>query len=176
MWTGGLSAPASLYVHAERPLISENATSTILHELVHTAFSIRGAQGADWIAEGLAEYYSLELLKRGGAISARRHATAISEQANWAEEADALCASASTGATTALAVTIFRGLNQEIRDKTGGAKNLDDLLLEVVALQAPVKLSKLRKIAAELIGESSDALHSDKLPGCPKIAPGNNSN
>jgi hypothetical protein len=176
MWRGGLSAPASLYIHAERPLISENATSTLLHELFHTASSIRGSQGADWIAEGLAEYYSLELLERGGAISARRYARAVAEQASWAEKADTLCASVSTGAATALAVTVFRALDKEIRDKTAGVKDLDDLLLEVAALQVRVDIPKLKSIAAELIGESSDVLHSDKLPGCPKMAPGNNGN
>jgi hypothetical protein len=175
MWKGGLSAPASLYIHAGRPLISENATSTLLHELVHTALSIRGSRGADWIAEGLAEYYSLEMLKRGGAISARRYATAISDQASWAEKAAVLCTSASTGATTALAVTVLRALDEEIRDKTAGEKNLDDLLLEVAALQVPVDVPTLRSIATELTGASSDVLHSDKLPGCPKMAPGDSS-
>jgi predicted metalloprotease with PDZ domain len=176
MWRGGLSAPASIYIHKDRPLISENATSTLLHEVVHTAMSIRTNEGSDWIAEGLAEYYSLQLLKRGSAISARRYASAVSEQADWAGQADALCGTTSTGATTALAVTVFHALDQEIRDRTAGASNLDELLRQLVAADHPIDVTRLSDIAAEIIGEPSDALHIDKLPGCSKIRPGNRSN
>ena len=172
MWRGGLSAPASLYVHADRPLISENATSPLMHEVVHTALSIRTSEGADWIAEGLAEYYSLELLKRGGAISARRYGIAIAEQADWARQAKFLCGAASTGATTALAVTVLQALNKEITDKTGGASNLDQLLLRVLESRDSIDVAKLRAFAADIIGAASDVLHIDRLPGCPKMTPG----
>jgi len=170
MWRGGLSAPASIYVHAHRPLISENATSTLLHELMHTAASMEAKPGADWIVEGFAEFYSLELLKRGGAISARRYAKAILEQANWSKQADTLCATASTGATTALAVTILGALDREIRDKTAGNSTLDDLLRRLLTVKDPIDHATLATNAAELIGQPSDALHIDNLPGCPKIA------
>lgn len=172
MWRGGLSAPASLYLHADRPLISENATSPLLHEVVHTALSIRADEGADWIAEGLAEFYSLELLKRGGAISARRYKIAIAEQADWARQAKFLCGAASSGATTALAVTVLHALNEEIRDQTGGASNLDQLLLRVLESRDSIDVAKLQTFAADIIGAPSDVLHIDRLPGCPKMTPG----
>ncbi|MEM9058068.1 MAG: hypothetical protein AAGD86_11350 [Pseudomonadota bacterium] len=60
LWRGGLSGPASVYLHADRPLISENGTSTLLHELVHVACGWRAAPGDDWIVEGVAEYYAIE--------------------------------------------------------------------------------------------------------------------
>src|SRR5690606_21947056 len=66
MWRGALSAPQSLYLHAERPLISENGTSTLLHEVVHVGLGVGAGHGADWVVEGLAEYYSLEMLRRSG--------------------------------------------------------------------------------------------------------------
>ena len=37
MWRGGLSGFQSLYIHQGRPLVSENGTSTLLHELAHVA-------------------------------------------------------------------------------------------------------------------------------------------
>lgn len=175
MWRGGLSAPASLYVHADRPLISENATSPLMHEVVHTALSIRTNEGSDWIAEGLAEYYSLELLERGGAISTRRYGIAIADQADWARQADTLCGATSTGATTALAVTVFHALNKEIKDRTGGASDLDELLRQLLVSRDPIDVAKLKAVAADIIGSPSDVLHIDKLPGCPKITPGNHS-
>ena len=52
MWRGGLSAPGSLFVHSQLPLISENRTSTLLHELVHIAMGIHGDDTSDWIVEG----------------------------------------------------------------------------------------------------------------------------
>ncbi|MBT8090209.1 MAG: hypothetical protein KJO01_08375 [Gammaproteobacteria bacterium] len=175
MWRGGLSAPASLYVHADRPLISENGTSPLMHEVVHTALSIRSEDDADWITEGLAEYYGLELLKRGGAISARRHRIALAEQAKWATEADSLCGTRSTGATTALAVGVFDALNQEIHDKTGGAGDLDELLRQLLLNKAPIGVSRLQALAADIIGAPSDVLHIDKLPGCPRMTSGKHS-
>ncbi len=171
MWRGGLSAPASLFVHAELPLISENATSPLLHEVMHTALSTHASKYADWIIEGFAEYYSLELLRRGGAISDRRYAAAIAAQANWSKQAGALCAASSTGPTTALAVTVLHALNEEIVTKTRGANSLDDVLRKVASSPNPIDLATLSGIAAELIGTASDALHIDKLPGCSKIAP-----
>ena len=74
MWRGGLSAPASLFIHADRPMISENATSSLLHEVMHTTMPVDSRDGYDWITEGLAEYYSIELLRRGRAITEERAA------------------------------------------------------------------------------------------------------
>lgn len=175
MWRGGLSAPASLFIHSDRPMISENGTSPLLHEVLHTALPIRAGKDSDWIVEGLAEYYGIELLRAGNAISARRHRIAIAEQADWSRKAVRLCGKTSTGATTALAVTTLHALNQEILDKTAGDSNLDDLLRYLIMQGSTVNFQKLAHAAAEIIGEPSDALHSDKLPGCPKMVPGEQS-
>ena len=167
MWRGGLSAPASFFLHASRPLISENGTSSLLHEVMHTALGLRPLPNHDWIVEGLAEYYSIELLRRGKAITARRATTAFERQAEWADQADTLCAVHSTGASTALAVTLLRNLNEEIATKTDGESSLDTLL--PVLANNTVDLAKLRAAVEDLIGSSPDALHSDNLPGCRTI-------
>ncbi len=167
MWRGGLSAPASFYIHAERPLISENATSALLHEVMHTALSVRPAPGFDWIAEGLAEYYSIELLRRGRAITDERAATAFTEQAAWARKAKSLCGDVSTGARTALAVTKFAALDRELARISGGDVRLDDLLPSIAG--SAVDLDMLTREAARLAGATPDALHIDKLPGCRKM-------
>jgi hypothetical protein len=175
MWRGGLSAPASLFIHSGRPMISENGTSPLLHEVMHTALPIQSGEDSDWIVEGLAEYYGIELLRAGNAISARRHRIAVAEQANWGKKATSLCGKTSTGASTALAVTILHALNQEILDGTSGESNLDDLLRKLILQGTAVSLRELSHAAAEIIGAPSDVLHSDKLPGCPKMAPGEQS-
>ena len=167
MWRGGLSAPASFFLHASRPLISENATSSLLHEVMHTALGIRPRPGHDWIVEGLAEYYSIELLRRGKAITARRAAKAFERQATWADQADTLCGEHSTGASTALAVTLFRDLNKEIVATSDGEISLDDLL--PVLADNTVDLGTLVAAVEDLTGATPDTLHSDNLPGCRTI-------
>ena len=128
MWRGALSGPSSLFVHADRPLISGNGTSTFIHELVHVAMRARSAVAADWIVEGLAEYYSLEVLRRSGAISQSRYAKAHARLAEWAKQADSLAGVRSQGAVTARAVGVMRSLDAEIRRLRGGKAGLDDVV------------------------------------------------
>ena len=173
MWRGGLSAPRSLYVHADRPLISENATSTLLHEVMHLSLALSAGDGYDWIVEGLAEYYSLELLNRSGSISDSRYALARADLADWATRATTLCRQSSTGATTALAVGILSALDREIRDLSDGNASLDDLVRELTALGPEIGLADLTDIAERIAGTKPDVLHIDNLPGCRNITTNN---
>ena len=166
MWRGGLSAPRSLFIHADRPLISENATSTLLHEVVHVILGIRAKEGHDWIAEGIAEYYSLELLHRGGAITSRRYARALEDQSDWAKDATALCDVDSKGATTALAVITFRRLDEELRRSTKGKFSLDQVVDRMSDSDSKVTLTALTEIVDSMLERPSKALHIDRLPGC----------
>jgi hypothetical protein len=170
MWRGGLSAPQSLFLHAERPLISENATSTLLHELMHMSLGLRAHDGYDWIVEGFAEYYSLELLHRSGTISSTRYATAIADLAEWATQAENLCGPASSGATTALAVGVLAALNEEIVSTSNDDASLDQVARELWKLDAKVDISSLESAVETVTGHKPDALHSTRLPGCRTIA------
>lgn len=165
MWRGGLSAPASLFLHADRPLISENATSALLHEVMHVALGIRAREGFDWIVEGLAEYYSIELLRRGRAITTKRATTALQWQADWGERASTLCGRASSAETTARAVTVLAALDGELRDESDSS--LDDVLPLLAG--KTVDLDVLADAVTRLLGSPPDALHIDALPGCRKI-------
>jgi hypothetical protein len=176
MWRGGLSAPQSLFLHAERPLISENATSTLLHEVLHMSLGLTSRDGYDWIVEGLAEYYSLQLLHRSGTISDSRFAAAQADIADWAKTAGNLCGPTSTGPTTALAVTILDTLNGEIVEESAGESSLDDVARELWRLDEKADLALLVAATRKLIGRKPDALHSDMLPGCRTIASQNPTN
>ncbi len=171
MWRGGLSAPYSLYIHADRPLLSENGTSTLLHEIMHIALDFESDRAHDWIVEGLAEYYSLELLRRTGTISRPRYDRARHAQQKWSRASDTLCGGPSSGATTAKAVSVFLELDREIRRKTDGNRNLDDLVAAIVAEHGKLDADTLDRLVRGLIGENPDALHIDKLPGCRKMTP-----
>ena len=171
MWRGALSAPGSLFIHAERPLISENATSTLLHEVVHVATRLDAAPGYDWIVEGIAEYYSLELLYRSGSISRNRYKAARDSQAEWAQEAEQLCADSASGPVTALAVTLFARLDAELKSSSDGEVTLDELTAKLVETDRQLDAGVLASLAEELTGGNIETLHTDNLPGCRNITP-----
>jgi predicted metalloprotease with PDZ domain len=163
MWRGGLSGPASLFVHSDRPLISENRTSTLLHEFVHIALGIRGDEESDWIVEGLAEFYSLETLRRSGSISAQRHKEAVRRLAQWAKRSTTLFGKSSTGATTARAVMALRAADAEIRSATGGKASLDDVARKLASEGGTVSLVRLQKVAQDVAGRPVHALEREQL-------------
>lgn len=166
MWRGGLSGPRSLFIHADRPLISENATSTLLHEVMHIALGNGAATGTDWIVEGLAEFYSLTVLHRSGTISDRRYAEAIGKQEEWGSSVSDLCAAKSSGATTARAVTVMSELDTEIRTKSDGRSSLDDVLPAIAALETEITLGEFVEIAGQFTDGQPHALRASNLPGC----------
>lgn len=143
MWRGALSGPNSLYLHGDRPLISENGTSTLLHELVHVAMQRHAANNADWIDEGLAEYLSLIILHEAGGLTDRRLRAALARQKRWGNSASKLGTRNSSGAATAKAVTVFADLHKEIGDD-----NFRDLVMEL-ANDGPAITPKLLRGLAE---------------------------
>jgi hypothetical protein len=169
MWRGGLSGPNSLFLHADRPLISENSTSPLLHEVMHSILRISAVDGFDWLVEGIAEYYSLELLRRSGSISESRYEKALAFQENWASSADSLCKSSSTGATTALAVMTMSALDAEIRSRSSGTASLDDVVVALRKNPRQITLGDVLTITEDLTGSESVSLQLDKLPGCRTI-------
>ena len=162
MWRGGLSGPNSLFLHAERPLVSENGTSPLVHELSHVVTRITNRGEHDWITEGLAEFYSIELLYRAGAMTAERRERTLNGLASRGEEVESLLTTRSSGAITARAVVLFDALDQEIRQKTEDEHNLDDVVQALMPIRR-VSLDNLRSAVSELIGQESEALQSPLL-------------
>tara|TARA_R110002073_G_scaffold2091_5_gene14577 strand:+ start:11886 stop:13202 length:1317 start_codon:yes stop_codon:yes gene_type:complete len=162
MWRGGLSGVGSLYLHSDRPLISGNRTSPMLHELFHVASRMHGSTGADWIIEGLAEYYSLTLLLRSGGISEFRYDEAFATLAQWSAKTQCSATNRSQGKQTARSAIIMRSLDEEIRAATHNRASLDTLVQELVKLDQPVSNAAFRDAAKKLIGGSARS-----LTGCP---------
>lgn len=162
MWRGGLSGARSIYLHPDRPLISQNGTSSLLHEMVHVASGLHGTDGADWIVEGLAEYYSLELLRRSNTISERRFDAALARLAKWSGATKCAATDQSSGAQTARAVLVMRALDLEIRAATRATKTLDDLIRALSAAREPITNAAFRATARALVGAAPAA-----LAGCP---------
>lgn len=162
MWRGGLSGPRSLWMHAERPLISENGTSTLTHELFHVITRIRGADQDDWIAEGLAEFYAIELLRRAGMVSPERAQRSFRWMARHSRAIKTLDADRSHGERTARAVQLFHELDAEIRERTGGKRDLDDVVRRLLPIRE-VSREDLAREARQVIGGPAKALDTPLL-------------
>lgn len=171
MWRGGLSGPGSLFLHSDRPLISENRTSPLLHELVHVAMGIRGDDESDWIVEGLAEFYSIQTLRQSGGIGQRRYEQAMESMRRWAARAPTLFVKSSNGATTARAVFVFQSVDEEIRRLTNNAASLDDVARKLAAERGEVSLTHLQQVAQQIAGKPLRSLQREYLSQ-PISAPG----
>jgi predicted metalloprotease with PDZ domain len=166
MWRGGLSASNSLFLHADRPLVSENGTSPLLHELTHMVTRISGVTTSktndDWIAEGLAEFYSFELLYRANGMTKSRRNKIIKNLAKWGADVKHLRQSKSTGPVTARAVVLLDTLDKEIRKRSGNKHNIDDVTQDLMGVRK-VSLADLQKSVERLIGPKIDTLDSALL-------------
>jgi hypothetical protein len=172
MWRGGLSGPRSFYIHADRPLITPDVTSPILHELVHAVTSARSAPGGDWIVEGLADYYSLELLVRSKTVSRRRYTRALARLAERGRGVRDLTVEPADGSVTARAVTALHALDGEIRRATGDKASLDDVVAQLAAVPGAVTLERFRSVVTAVAGRDLAAFFA-ALPGLrPKTPPG----
>lgn len=153
MWRGGLSAPNSLFLHADRPMVSENGTSPIIHELVHMVTRISGEvtdiSNDDWIAEGIAEFYSIELLYRAKGMTKARRTSIIKGLAQWGDEVTYLRKEASKGPVTARAVVFFDELDKEIKRVTKDEKNLD-YVVRILMEKRKVSLDDLKLATREV--------------------------
>lgn len=151
MWRGALSAPNSLYLHADRPMISGNGTSTLIHELVHVAMSARSGPKADWIVEGLAEYYSLEVLHRSGTLSTARYENAHEELAEWGKDVELLDVERSHGPITAKAVGRLRAIDAEIRERSRGRHSLDDVVRELATIDGDITVEGFEQLVDQMM-------------------------
>ncbi len=152
MWRGGLSAPDSLYLHADRPLVERDGTSPVVHELVHAFMHARAGEGGDWIVEGLAEWYSLEIQRRAGLLSQTRFKKALAKLEKRGSEVDDLSVARSSGATTARAVGVLDRLDWQIRQETSDQRSLDDVVRRLEQQREPVTMASFRAASEAVAG------------------------
>ncbi len=164
MWRGGLSGPSSFFIHADRPLLSNDGTSPVLHELVHTALGLRGGPGGDWIVEGLAEHYSLELLERSHTVSRRRAERTRATLAARGGRTPLDTGDRATGAQLARAASVLGALDEELREKSGGTRGLDDVVRDLAARREPLTSERLRAAAERVSGGTLAAFFRRLLP------------
>lgn len=162
MWRGGLSGPNSLFMHADRPLVSENGTSSLVHELVHVFSGIRDTDRSDWISEGIAEYYAIELLRRSGGMGEDRYQQVRESLSNWSRKVTSLRGEQATGAVTARAVLLLQELDREIRQRSQKRYSLDDVARGLMRLDQ-VSTKDFVEISEDLMGGPSKVLDTPLL-------------
>ena len=170
MWRGGLSGPGSLFVHADRPLISENGTSTFLHELVHVAMGAAGPEHDDWLLEGLAEYYSINVLKTSGTLKGRRMTLALRDLDDWGAEVDDLFVRNATGPVTARATTLLAALDKALKANSPDGGGLDAVVAELIDRGGLYDYASLCLAAKAVMQGPVPLLDSSRIPGAPDIA------
>jgi hypothetical protein len=141
MWHGGISGERSFFMHAQRPLRTPDKTSPYLHEMFHVLQPYRPAADADWIEEGLAEFYSLELQRRAGLIDAAAFARALGYFERFGLWNVDLTQQKDNAATGNSAPLIMYALDQRIQHATAGKKRLDDVVHRLVLEHSEVDTS-----------------------------------
>lgn len=162
MWRGGLSGPRSLYMHSGRPLISENGTSTLLHEFVHLISRISGAPGHKYLSEGIAEFYSIELLHRTGGTTEARYQRTRAMLERWSAKVRRLVGVRAGGAVNARATLLLMDLDAEIRQASDGERSLDDVTRLLMAKRR-VDTDDLLEAAEQVLGRPSRTLDTPLL-------------
>jgi hypothetical protein len=162
MWRGGLSGPASVFIHAERPLITPDGTSPMLHEMFHAATSARAVVDGDWIVEGLAELYSVDLLRRSRTMS-RSRARRVFEKMAARGAGAPLLGVGSSGKSTARAVTVLRALDAELRERTEDQRTLDDVVAEIARGRMAISTSTFKATAEQVSGLDLDGFFDARV-------------
>ncbi|MDH4565564.1 hypothetical protein E8E95_02595 [Pseudomonas sp. BN414] len=162
MWRGGLSAPNSFFMHAARPLVSENGTSSLVHELVHVLSRISDTDGSDWISEGVAEYYAIELMRRAGGLGDDRYEAIRKQLRQWSKKVDSLRGEHASGPVTARAVLLLQDLDKEIRLRTDGQRSMDDVARGLMRLDK-ASTKDFIEISENIMGGASDVLDTKLL-------------
>lgn len=156
--------PGSRLLHAQRPLITEDGTSPILHEVVHTALRLQPGSDGDGAIEGLAEYDSLEMLGRSGTVSPERLQRADELLARRGAEAAHLRSKSVSGAGTARAVTVLRALDRRIRDATDQTRGVDDIARLLMREGGTVTTTRMQALAEQVSGQDLSGFFASQMP------------
>jgi hypothetical protein len=162
MWRGSLGAHESIYLNTRLPLVSESGSSALVRELAQVFGRINDEQRSDWISEGFAEYYSIELVRRAGGMSDERYQALQAKLTKDSQKVTTLRGEKINQAQLAKAVLMLQELDREIRLKTRNKRSLDDVLRGAMHL-GTVSTKEFVQLAESVLGESSKVLDSALL-------------
>jgi hypothetical protein len=162
MWRGGQAAHESIYLNSRLPLVSENGTSVLVRELAQLSGRINGKQRSDWISEGFAEYYAIELMRRAGGMSDERYESLHGKLSKDGQKVATLRSEQVDPAQVARAVVLLQELDREIRLKTHNKRSLDDVMRGAMRL-GTIDTQQFVQLSESVIGGSSKVLNTELL-------------
>ena len=162
MWRGSLAARESIYLNTRLPLVSESGSSALVRELAQLFGRVNDTQRSDWISEGLAEYYAIELVRRAGGMSDERYENLHGKLVKDSQTVTTLRDAQASPAQVAKAVLLLQELDREIRLKTRNKRSLDDVMRGAMRLES-VNTKEFVQLAESVIGESSRVLNTELL-------------
>lgn len=162
MARGARAGHDSIYLHSTAPLIGESGASPLVRELVHVFGRINDSHHSDWIGEGLAEYYAIELVRRAGGMSEERYQAVQAKLGRMGHKVVSLRGDQVSGPTVARAVLLLQELDREIRQQTGNRHSLDDVSRAAMRLDT-VTTEEFIQLSESVLGGPSKVLASDLL-------------
>lgn len=162
MWRGSLAARESIYLNTRLPLVSESGSSALVRELAQVFGRINDEQRSDWISEGFAEYYAIELVRRAGGMSDERYQSLQAKLAKDSQKVTTLRGEQISPAQLSKAVLLLQELDGEIRLKTRTKRSIDDVLRGAMHL-GTVDTKEFVQLAESILGESSKVLDTGLL-------------
>jgi hypothetical protein len=162
MWRGSLAAHESIYLNTRLPLVSESGTSAVVRELAQVFGRINDRQRSDWISEGFAEFYAIELVRRAGGMSDERYESLHRKLVKDGQKVTTLRGEQMSPAQVSKAVLLLQELDREIRLQTRNKRSLDDVLRGAMRLGS-IDTKEFVQLADSVIGESSKVLDTELL-------------
>ncbi|WP_085683108.1 MULTISPECIES: hypothetical protein [unclassified Pseudomonas] len=162
MWRGSLAARESIYLNSRLPLVSESGSSALVRELAQVFGRINDEQRSDWISEGFAEYYAIELVRRAGGMSDERYQALQAKLVKDSQKVTTLRGEQISPTQVSKAVLLLQELDGEIRLKTRNKRSLDDVLRGAMHL-GTVDTKEFVQLAESILGESSKVLDTALL-------------
>ena len=162
MWRGSRSAHESIYLNSRLPLVSESGSSALVRELVQLFGRINGTKRSDWINEGFAEYYAIELMRRAGGMSDERYESLHGKLVGSSQKVTTLRGDQITTVQVTRAVVLLQELDREIRLKTHNKRSLDDVLRGAMR-QGVIDTQAFVQLSESVIGGSSKVLNTELI-------------
>lgn len=162
MWRGSQSAHESIYLNSHLPLVSESGSSALVRELAQMFGRINGTQRSDWISEGFAEYYAIELVRRAGGMSDERYENLHGKLVRTSQKVTTLRGERINPAQVARAVVLLQELDREIRLKTHNKRSLDDVLRGAMRL-GDIDTQAFVQLSESVINGSSKVLSTELI-------------
>ena len=162
MWRGSLGLRESIYLNTRLPLVSESGTSAVVRELAQVFGRVNDRQRSDWISEGFAEYYAIELVRRAGGMSDERYESLHGKLVKASQKVTTLRGEQVNPAQVSKAVLLLQELDREIRLQTRNKRSLDDVMRGAMRLES-IDTKAFVQLAESVIGESSKVLDTGLL-------------